>query len=119
MLCSIIQIFFLRLSFAPRANYCFNLDFDFHPFPHQEWGPACPHEFLGAYRLEYDQSWTPIAAVDKRDKELAIIDKIYTSQQAAIMAGGTTAEILGFSKKPDVAEIEGGEAGAKAEGGSQ
>jgi len=81
----------------------------------EEWGPSCPHEFLGAYRLEYDQSWTPIASVEKRDKELAIIDKIYTSQQAAIMGGGTTAEILGFAKKPDMAEIEGSEAEAKAD----
>ena len=24
-----------------------------------EWGPAAPHEFVGSYRLEADQSWTP------------------------------------------------------------
>ena len=25
----------------------------------QEWGDSCPNKFLGAYKLEYDMSWTP------------------------------------------------------------
>jgi len=61
----------------------------------EEWGASCPHEFLGAYRLEYDQSWTPIMETDKRDAENQVIDKIYSAQQA-ITAGATTQEILGL-----------------------
>ncbi|BFZ05388.1 hypothetical protein BsWGS_08427 [Bradybaena similaris] len=47
----------------------------------QEWGLACPHEFLGGYRLEYDQSWTPIPDLAKKDQENALIDKIFHSKQ--------------------------------------
>ncbi|GFO32831.1 hypothetical protein PoB_005933600 [Plakobranchus ocellatus] len=71
----------------------------------QEWGSSCPHHFLGAYRLEYDQSWTPVSDVGKRDKELALLDKIFQAHQGAITAGGesgsNTAELLGFKKVVD------------------
>ncbi|GFS01341.1 C1orf50 homolog [Elysia marginata] len=75
----------------------------------QEWGNACPHHFLGAYRLEYDQSWTPITDVGKRDEELALLDKIYATAQGAITAGGesgtNTAELLGFKKVVDSSKL--------------
>ncbi|XP_005110149.1 uncharacterized protein C1orf50 homolog [Aplysia californica] len=80
----------------------------------QEWGASCPHEFLGAFRLEYDQSWTPIKEVEKRDTENAIIDKIYNAK-LAITAGSTTADLLGFRKVEsssqiaDVTEVQGAE----------
>ncbi|KAL8562550.1 hypothetical protein ACOMHN_045815 [Nucella lapillus] len=48
----------------------------------QEWGTSCPHEFIGAYRLEYDMSWTPLEEADKRSEETALMDKIYNAQQA-------------------------------------
>merc|ERR1712087_715757 len=48
----------------------------------QEWGTSCPHEFVGAFRLEYDMSWTPIDDVEKRSEEMALMDKIYSAQQA-------------------------------------
>lgn len=51
-------------------------------FPQQEWGASCPHEFIGAFRLEYDMSWTPIEEVEKRSEEIALMDKIYNAQQA-------------------------------------
>jgi len=47
----------------------------------QEWGASCPHEFIGAYRLEYDMSWTPIDEVEKRSEEIALMDKIYNAQK--------------------------------------
>ena len=50
-------------------------------FP-QEWGASCPHAFVGAFRLEYDMSWTPIEEVEKRSEEIALMDKIYNAQQA-------------------------------------
>ncbi|CAK6975843.1 uncharacterized protein C1orf50 homolog [Scomber scombrus] len=49
----------------------------------QEWGPSCPHQFQGAFKLQHDMSWTPIEDVQKRDAELAIMDKLL-SQQTAI-----------------------------------
>ncbi|XP_066302747.1 uncharacterized protein C1orf50 homolog [Branchiostoma lanceolatum] len=39
-----------------------------------EWGPSCPHEFLGAYRLEYDMSWTPSDKIQQRDDDISAID---------------------------------------------
>ncbi len=30
----------------------------------EEWGGRPPHTFVGSYRLEPDQSWTPIAEID-------------------------------------------------------
>lgn len=48
----------------------------------QEWGPSCPHQFIGAYKLQYDMSWTPIEDVDKKDSEIAIMDKLLNQQIA-------------------------------------
>ena len=70
----------------------------------QEWGAACPHEFLGAYRLEYDQSWTEIKDIVKKDAENAVIDKIFNSQ-LAIASGSSTAEVLGFKKDENSSQI--------------
>ncbi|XP_071805154.1 uncharacterized protein C1orf50 homolog [Asterias amurensis] len=46
----------------------------------QDWGKSCPHEYLGCYRLEYDMSWTPEKDMERRGQEIAIIDKVLTSQ---------------------------------------
>lgn len=40
----------------------------------EEW--QSPHEFLGSYRLENDQSWTPIQRIAEKDNELSTINKI-------------------------------------------
>ena len=48
----------------------------------QEWGSSCPHEFLGAYQLEHDMSWTPAKEVEKRRQDFAAIDKVLNSQIA-------------------------------------
>ena len=45
----------------------------------QEWG-SCAPEFCGGYRLEFDQSWTPIADCEKRATELMMIDKILDTE---------------------------------------
>lgn len=42
----------------------------------EEWGPSCPHTFLGTYRLEADLSWTPVNKVDQKDRELHMIRQI-------------------------------------------
>ncbi|XP_077998501.1 uncharacterized protein C1orf50 homolog [Glandiceps talaboti] len=46
----------------------------------QEWGASCPHEYVGAYKLEYDMSWTPAENVEQRGQEIALIDKLLNSQ---------------------------------------
>lgn len=47
----------------------------------KEWGPSCPHEFLGAYKLQHDMSWTPYKEINKRDAEMGLIDKLLTQHQ--------------------------------------
>ncbi|XP_072041014.1 uncharacterized protein C1orf50 homolog [Amphiura filiformis] len=47
-----------------------------------EWGKSCPHEFLGAYHLEHDMSWTPAKEVEKRRNDFAAIDKLLNAQTA-------------------------------------
>lgn len=46
----------------------------------KEWGPSCPHLFVGAFKLQHDMSWTPIEEVEKRDSEIAIMDKILSQR---------------------------------------
>jgi len=48
----------------------------------EEWGASLPHLFLGAYKLEHDQSWTPIAEMEERGEQFALIDKIFHAQNA-------------------------------------
>uniref|UniRef100_A0A8D0GG09 Chromosome 1 open reading frame 50 n=1 Tax=Sphenodon punctatus TaxID=8508 RepID=A0A8D0GG09_SPHPU len=49
----------------------------------KEWGISCPHEFLGAYKLQHDMSWTPSENIEKRDAEISILEKLL-NQQAAL-----------------------------------
>ncbi|XP_033977666.1 uncharacterized protein C1orf50 homolog [Trematomus bernacchii] len=46
----------------------------------KEWGPTCPHQFVGAFKLQHDMSWTPVDQVEKRDAEFAIMDKLLSQQ---------------------------------------
>ncbi|KAM9364420.1 uncharacterized protein C1orf50 homolog [Pholidichthys leucotaenia] len=48
----------------------------------KEWGPSCPHPFLGAFKLQHDMSWTPMEEVGKRDAEMAVMDKLLSQQTA-------------------------------------
>ncbi|XP_039971806.1 uncharacterized protein C1orf50 homolog [Xiphias gladius] len=48
----------------------------------KEWGPSCPHSFVGAFKLQHDMSWTPVDEVEKRDAEIAIMDKLLSQQTA-------------------------------------
>ena len=41
----------------------------------QEWGKDCP-EFVASYKLEHDHTWTPMANVEAKEDENAIIDNI-------------------------------------------
>nr|XP_045004849.1 uncharacterized protein C1orf50 homolog isoform X3 [Jaculus jaculus] len=42
----------------------------------EEWGTSCPHDFLGAYKLQHDLSWTPYEDIEKRDANISIMDKL-------------------------------------------
>ncbi|KAM8927995.1 uncharacterized protein C1orf50 homolog [Pelodytes ibericus] len=48
----------------------------------KDWGSSCPHEFLAAYKLQHDMSWTPYENIEKRDAEINIIDKLLKEQIA-------------------------------------
>uniref|UniRef100_A0A4W5MN90 Chromosome 1 open reading frame 50 n=1 Tax=Hucho hucho TaxID=62062 RepID=A0A4W5MN90_9TELE len=48
----------------------------------QDWGAGCPHKSCGAFKLQYDMSWTPIDDVAKKDAEIAIMDKLLSQQTA-------------------------------------
>ncbi|KAK6192208.1 hypothetical protein SNE40_003720 [Patella caerulea] len=62
----------------------------------QEWGASCPHVFIGAFKLEYDMSWTPVEEVEKRGEEFALIDKILNAKNAIT---DSTALMFGNSSK--------------------
>ncbi|XP_055957579.1 uncharacterized protein C1orf50 homolog isoform X2 [Patella vulgata] len=62
----------------------------------QEWGTSCPHVFIGAFKLEYDMSWTPVEEVEKRGEEFALIDKILNAKNAIT---DSTALMFGNSSK--------------------
>lgn len=44
----------------------------------QEWGPSCPHEYIGTYRLEHDHSWTPEKKMRSRAEDQQMINNILT-----------------------------------------
>ena len=46
----------------------------------EEWGADCP-EFVAAYKLEHDMSWTPQENVEAKNDENAVIDKILKAGQ--------------------------------------
>ena len=48
----------------------------------RDWGSSCPHQFLGSYRLEHDQSWTPEEQIDERSRDITAIDRAIHSHSA-------------------------------------
>uniref|UniRef100_D4A7G9 Similar to human chromosome 1 open reading frame 50 n=1 Tax=Rattus norvegicus TaxID=10116 RepID=D4A7G9_RAT len=47
-----------------------------------EWGAGCPHDFLGAYKLQHDMSWTPYEDVEKQDAKISMMDKLLSQPMA-------------------------------------
>jgi hypothetical protein len=41
-----------------------------------DWNGKCPHEYLGGFRLEYDNSWTSIDKIDEQNERSLLIQKI-------------------------------------------
>ncbi|XP_074073917.1 uncharacterized protein C1orf50 homolog [Macrotis lagotis] len=48
----------------------------------KEWGASCPKEFLGAYKLQHDLSWTPFDNIANRDAEIRVMNKLLSQQMA-------------------------------------
>lgn len=71
----------------------------------QEWGASRPHEFISAYRLEHDQSWTPIEEVERRSEEIALMDKIYHAQAAITDARFTLQGTLQPTRAPRIKDM--------------
>lgn len=46
-----------------------------------DWSGAPPHGFVGSFRLEADQSWTPLDRAGARDRERATIDELIRTAQ--------------------------------------
>ncbi|XP_011310504.1 uncharacterized protein C1orf50 homolog [Fopius arisanus] len=45
----------------------------------EEWGSTGPSQtFRGSYRLEYDNSWTPLAKTEAKDAELNLSEKYFS-----------------------------------------
>jgi hypothetical protein len=50
----------------------------------EDWAGKTPHAFLGSYRLEADQSWTPLGDVAERDREQAPLAEL---TRGALLSG--------------------------------
>ncbi|KAK7803420.1 hypothetical protein U0070_023730 [Myodes glareolus] len=48
----------------------------------EEWGAGRPHDFLGAYKLQHDLSWTPYEDIEKQDAKIAMMDKLLNQPMA-------------------------------------
>uniref|UniRef100_A0A5F7ZX19 Chromosome 1 C1orf50 homolog n=2 Tax=Cercopithecidae TaxID=9527 RepID=A0A5F7ZX19_MACMU len=48
----------------------------------KEWGTSCPHDFLGAYKLQHDLSWTPYEDIEKQDAKIGMMDKLLSQSVA-------------------------------------
>uniref|UniRef100_A0A0P6JU07 Uncharacterized protein C1orf50 n=1 Tax=Heterocephalus glaber TaxID=10181 RepID=A0A0P6JU07_HETGA len=48
----------------------------------KEWGASCPHDFLGAYKLQHDLSWTPYEDIEKQEAKISIMDKLLSQPVA-------------------------------------
>ncbi len=44
----------------------------------------CPNQFLGAYKLEADMSWTPAQHIAKRKEEIDLLDNIFYAKKQSI-----------------------------------
>lgn len=70
----------MLLYLAVQLTICFYIDIFISCPCFKEWGASCPHLFIGGFKLQHDMSWTPLEQVEKRDAELAIMDKLVSQQ---------------------------------------
>jgi len=46
----------------------------------EEWGDACPHEFLDSYKLEFDFSWTPAKEIASNEEDNRMVERLVKQQ---------------------------------------
>jgi alkylation response protein AidB-like acyl-CoA dehydrogenase len=46
----------------------------------EDYGADAPHEHVGSYRYEADESWTPLEEIEARDKHLAEIQQFVSAR---------------------------------------
>ncbi|KAM9109960.1 uncharacterized protein C1orf50 homolog isoform 2-T2 [Megaptera novaeangliae] len=61
----------------------------------KEWGTGCPHDFLGAYKLQHDLSWTPYEDAEKQDAKISIVNKLLS--QPVALPSSTERSFQGFT----------------------
>lgn len=61
----------------------------------QEWGTSRPHDFLGAFKLQHDLSWTPYEDIEKQDAKVSIVNKLLS--QPAALPPSTEPSFQGFT----------------------
>ncbi|XP_055274523.1 uncharacterized protein C1orf50 homolog [Moschus berezovskii] len=59
-----------------------------------EWGTSRPHDFLGAYKLQHDLSWTPYEDIEKQDAKISVVNKLLN--QPVALSPNTEPSFLGF-----------------------
>lgn len=66
-------------SFVRRPGHLYHLyekqngDLAWSMLSPEDWGSRCPHSYQGSYRLEADQSWTPVEEIASRDEDPSVI----------------------------------------------
>uniref|UniRef100_A0A8D1KPX7 Uncharacterized protein n=1 Tax=Sus scrofa TaxID=9823 RepID=A0A8D1KPX7_PIG len=60
----------------------------------KEWGTSRPHDFLGAFKLQHDLSWTPYEDIEKQDAKVSIVNKLLS--QPAALPPSTEPSFQGF-----------------------
>lgn len=46
----------------------------------KEWGNSAPSQsYIGSFRLEHDQSWTPVSKLQAKDNELNLFKNLLSS----------------------------------------
>ncbi|PAA92545.1 hypothetical protein BOX15_Mlig011775g1, partial [Macrostomum lignano] len=73
----------------------------------EEWGTSCPHSFLGAYRLEFDQSWTPVEKLAAKAASQKLVSEMFGSQRLAAIESGTaaaTSAAPSLAQKPETVD---------------
>lgn len=47
----------------------------------QEWGPSLTHKYLGGYRLETDQTWTPLERLAESDDKRRFTQQVINAAE--------------------------------------
>lgn len=78
-----IKLHHVACNFVKRPGHVYHLykretgQLYFSMISPEEWGDSGPgHAYEGSYRLEHDQSWTPIEGTEKKNNEMSMLMKL-------------------------------------------